>query len=153
MYGPRSMIGTTTKWPFPRCVTRTQVPSGSVRCAAVGWRGSKIAPLAVLRPASLAPYHEAIPICAFGSALFAANETARAALAGLAAMQSAVHRIETKRKDLCRGLGAAEGHGEVFTAISHSCCCCVTCTVCHRRSMMVLVRIQRSQVRTAGRRP
>ena len=153
MYGPRSMIGTTTKWPFPRCVTRTQVPSGSVRCAAVGWRGSKIAPLAVLRPASLAPYHEAIPICAFGSALFAANETARAALAGLAAMQSAVHRIETRRNDLCRNLGAAEWHGEALTAVSLSFCCCVTCALCHRRSATALVRSRPPQKQTAERRP
>ena len=67
MYGPRSVIGTVTKRPFPRCVTRTQVPNGKVRCAAVGWFGSKIIPLAVLCPTSLSPYHEAVPTCDFVS--------------------------------------------------------------------------------------
>jgi hypothetical protein len=33
--GPRSLIRTVTDWPFFRLVTRTLVPNGSVRCAAV----------------------------------------------------------------------------------------------------------------------
>lgn len=61
-YGPLSITGTLTARPLPRCVTRTHVPIAKVRCAALGRRGSKTAPLAVLRPVSRAPYHEAIPI-------------------------------------------------------------------------------------------
>ena len=57
------MTGTTRVLLLPRCMIRTQLPNGSVRCAAVFNAGSKIMPLAVRRPASRCPYHEAIPIC------------------------------------------------------------------------------------------
>ena len=33
--GPRSLIRTTTEWPLRLLVTRTLVPNGNVRCAAV----------------------------------------------------------------------------------------------------------------------
>jgi hypothetical protein len=48
--GPRSVIVTTTLLPLPRFVTRTRVPNGSVRCAAVSLCVSKRSPLAVARP-------------------------------------------------------------------------------------------------------
>src|SRR5690606_21958264 len=46
--GPRSLIRTTTERPL--CVTRTLLPNGSVRCAAVYSVGSKRSPLAVRLP-------------------------------------------------------------------------------------------------------
>src|SRR6266446_966312 len=48
--GPRSLIRTTTERPFRLWVTRTNVPNGSVRCAAVNRAGWDASPLAVLPP-------------------------------------------------------------------------------------------------------
>jgi hypothetical protein len=93
------MIGTITKRPFPRSVTRTHVPSGKVLCAAVSWPGSKITPLAVRRPASFVPYHEAVPIRVFVSASLLNIGVVRAALAAFGAVESD-HRIEARRKVL-----------------------------------------------------
>jgi len=59
--GPRSLIVTLIVRPLSRLVTRTTVPKGSVRCAAVIPHGSNISPLAVRWPARAFPYHEAIP--------------------------------------------------------------------------------------------
>ena len=59
--GPRSVIRTTTLWLFVRFVTRTSVPIGSVRCAAVIAFWSYTAPSAPLRPAYGGPYQLAIP--------------------------------------------------------------------------------------------
>lgn len=53
--GPRSLTVTITDWPLAGLVTRTCEPSGSVRCAAVSWVGSKRSPLAVRFPASSRP--------------------------------------------------------------------------------------------------
>src|SRR6266404_5400755 len=55
--GPRSLILTTTARPLLRSVTRTRVPNGSVRCAAVRACTLKYSPLAVLCPAWRPPYH------------------------------------------------------------------------------------------------
>jgi hypothetical protein len=49
--GPRSLIRTTTDFPFARFVTRTLVPNGMERCAAVMPPGSACSPLAVWPPA------------------------------------------------------------------------------------------------------
>jgi hypothetical protein len=54
------LIRTTTERPL--CVTRTLLPNGSVRCAAVYCAGSKRSPLAVLRPANSRPYQLATPL-------------------------------------------------------------------------------------------
>src|SRR5262252_7290601 len=48
--GPRSLIRTTTERPLRRLVTRTCVPNGRVRCAAVKPFARAISPLAVLPP-------------------------------------------------------------------------------------------------------
>lgn len=50
MKGPRSLMRTTTVRPLRRFVTRTLVPNGNERCAAVMAEGLKRSPLAVLRP-------------------------------------------------------------------------------------------------------
>jgi hypothetical protein len=60
-WGPRSLIRTTTERPFRRLVTRTFVPKGRVRWAAVNCPGLKVSPLAVRRPEKPLPYQEAIP--------------------------------------------------------------------------------------------
>ncbi len=57
--GPRSLILTTTLAPVSGLVTRTTLPGGSGLEAAVSPRGSKRSPLAVRRPRSLPPYHDA----------------------------------------------------------------------------------------------
>jgi hypothetical protein len=59
--GPRSVIRTSTLRPLVTFVTRTRVPNGSVRWAAVNWAGSNTSPLAVRRPANPGPYHDARP--------------------------------------------------------------------------------------------
>src|SRR5262245_5296796 len=59
--GPRSLMRTTTARWFLRFVTRTRVPKGNVRCAAVSARMSKPSPLAVGPPWWRGPYHVAIP--------------------------------------------------------------------------------------------
>ncbi len=59
--GPRSLTRTMVERPLSRFVTRSQVGSGSVRCAAVRVCMSKRSPLEVLRPWNLRPYHDAIP--------------------------------------------------------------------------------------------
>ncbi len=48
--------------PLSRLVTRTLVPSGRVRCAAVSAFMSNATPLAVVRPWCHSPYHDARPI-------------------------------------------------------------------------------------------
>jgi hypothetical protein len=48
--GPRSLTRTTTTIPLARFVTRTIVPNGKVRWAAVKASASNISPLAVRRP-------------------------------------------------------------------------------------------------------
>lgn len=48
--GPRSLIRTTTERPLRRLVTRTIVPNGSVRCAAVMPLALAVSPLAVRPP-------------------------------------------------------------------------------------------------------
>lgn len=48
--------------PFSWFVTRTRVPNGSERCAAVNSDGSYASPLAVLLPTKPGPYHEAGPL-------------------------------------------------------------------------------------------
>src|SRR6185437_5099881 len=48
--GPRSLTLTSTERPFSRLVTRAQVMSGRVRCAAVSLFSSKTSPLAVSGP-------------------------------------------------------------------------------------------------------
>src|SRR2546428_12367426 len=48
--GPRSLIRTTTERPVLRFVTRTIVPNGSDRCAAVMCEGAAGFPLAVPPP-------------------------------------------------------------------------------------------------------
>ncbi len=62
--GPRSLIRTRTLKPVPGLVTSTQVPSGSVRCAAVICVGSKRSPDAVLWPFNRSPYQLATPTSA-----------------------------------------------------------------------------------------
>src|SRR6266446_3463268 len=57
--GPRSLMRTTTERPFARFVTRTRVPSGNERCAAVKPFASNRSPLAVRLPSKLSPYHDA----------------------------------------------------------------------------------------------
>ncbi len=57
--GPRSLIRTTTDWPFERFSTKTRVPNGSERCAAVSSFGFIRSPLAVRFCGSA--YHEAGP--------------------------------------------------------------------------------------------
>lgn len=59
--GPRSLMRTSTDRPLSRLVTRTQVPNGSVRWAAVIWPMSYTSPLAVRRPWYGWPYHDASP--------------------------------------------------------------------------------------------
>src|SRR2546425_998218 len=59
--GPRSLIRTSTERPFPRWVTSTRVPIGSVRWAAVSWYMLKVSPLDVRRPWKGSPYQEACP--------------------------------------------------------------------------------------------
>ena len=65
--GPRSLIVTITDFPLLLCVTRTLVPNGRVRCAAVkAWSFIAI-PLAVLVPCFV-EYTDAIPLCAAAEA-------------------------------------------------------------------------------------
>src|SRR5262249_21384031 len=59
--GPRSLIRTITILPVFRQVTRTTVPKGRLRCAAVKMAGSKASPLAV-RFCSFGRYQEAGPV-------------------------------------------------------------------------------------------
>src|SRR5260370_42391370 len=59
--GPRSVIFTTTDSLFVRFVTRTIVPIGSVRCAAVIAFWLDTVPSAPLRPAYGGPYQLAKP--------------------------------------------------------------------------------------------
>jgi hypothetical protein len=61
--GPRSLIFTTTDRPFFRFVTRTWLPNGSVRCAAVNSLSSKGSPLAVRRCRGWHLYQLATPYC------------------------------------------------------------------------------------------
>jgi len=48
--GPRSLMRTTTVRPLRRLVTRTIVPNGKVRCAAVSFSDTKRSPLEVVPP-------------------------------------------------------------------------------------------------------
>src|SRR5262245_17294351 len=50
MKGPRSLMRTSTLRPLAKCVTRTRVPNGNVRCAAVRALGLKRAPEATICP-------------------------------------------------------------------------------------------------------
>ena len=59
--GPRSLIRTVTERPVRSLTTRTLVPNGKVRCAAVMAFALKVSPLAVLRPWKPGPYHDAAP--------------------------------------------------------------------------------------------
>ena len=59
--GPRSVIFTTADSLFVKLVTRTIVPIGSVRCAAVIAFWSYTVPSAPLRPAYGGPYQLANP--------------------------------------------------------------------------------------------
>ena len=61
--GPRSLTLTTTRLPFARFVTSTQVGNGSVVCAAVIACMLYVSPLEVERPWKSRPYHEATPRC------------------------------------------------------------------------------------------
>lgn len=61
VYGPLSLILTTTERPLLWLVTRTLVPSGKVLDAAVMAYWLKVSPLAVLRPWNPGPYQEALP--------------------------------------------------------------------------------------------
>jgi hypothetical protein len=61
--GPRSVIVTTTDFPLVRCVTRTLVPNGRVRCAAVKEWSVILVPLAVFSPC-LVEYTDAMPLWA-----------------------------------------------------------------------------------------
>src|SRR5215204_4572026 len=63
--GPRSLIRTTTDRPLCLLTTRTRVPNGRVRCAAVNALALNISPLAVRRPWKPGPYQDAIPESAF----------------------------------------------------------------------------------------
>ena len=63
--GPRSLMMTSTCLPVSRSVTRTSEPKSSVLCAAVSFSGAMGSPLAVARPASSRPYHEAMPCWTF----------------------------------------------------------------------------------------
>ena len=60
MNGPRSLMRTTTLRPLLRLVTRTRVPKGRVRWAAVRAEGLNGSPLAVGLPAKPGPYHDAL---------------------------------------------------------------------------------------------
>ncbi len=61
--GPRSLMRTQTSRPLPTLTTRSRVPSGKVRCAAVRACRSNRSPLAVRRPCQrLPPYHVAHPL-------------------------------------------------------------------------------------------
>src|SRR5271155_1601354 len=60
--GPRSLTRTKIDRRFFKFVTRTQLPSGRLRCAQVRPFMSNVSPIAVLRPWNLRPYHDALPI-------------------------------------------------------------------------------------------
>ena len=64
--GPRSLIFNTVDARFLRLVTRTVVPKGSFRWAAVSLSLSNISPLAVGFPWRSAPYQLAIPTSPLG---------------------------------------------------------------------------------------
>src|SRR6267142_1501763 len=64
--GPRSFTRTSTVRPFLRFVTRSRVPNGRVRCAAVSWRMSYVSPLAVFCPWCCSPYQDACPVWTAG---------------------------------------------------------------------------------------
>jgi hypothetical protein len=72
--GPRSVIVTTTDFPVLLCVTRTLVPNGNVRWAAVKAWSVILFPLAVLMPC-LVEYTDAMPLWAAlegdGNSMFA----------------------------------------------------------------------------------
>jgi len=59
--GPRSLIRTTTVFPFSLLVTLTRVPNGRVLWAAVKAFLLNFSPLAVGKPWASLPYHEHIP--------------------------------------------------------------------------------------------
>src|SRR5262249_60882324 len=61
VYGPRSLILTTTERPLSRFVTFAKEASGSERCAAVAVTVSRISPLAGCLPTRL--YQAAFPSC------------------------------------------------------------------------------------------
>ena len=61
--GPRSVIVTLTDFPLLVWVTRTLVPNGSVRCAAVKAWSVNLVPLAVL-VLCLVEYTDAMPLSA-----------------------------------------------------------------------------------------
>jgi hypothetical protein len=63
--GPRSLMVTTTDLPFLLLVTRTLVPNGNERCAAVKAFGLRRPPLATLLPLDV-EYTDAIPDWVFG---------------------------------------------------------------------------------------
>ena len=75
--GPRSVIRTRTVFLVSCRVTSTQVPKGSVRCAAVSRFGLKTSPLAVFVPEG-AEYHVARPSWGSGGAWCARTRTASA---------------------------------------------------------------------------
>src|SRR6202030_122974 len=78
--GPRSLMRTMTVRPLRWLVTRTMVPNGSVRCAAVSLPGEKVSPFAVL-PA----WVQIAAICDFSPARTGTADTAQTArqIAGL----------------------------------------------------------------------
>lgn len=61
--GPRSRIRTITDRPFRKFVTRTRVPSGRVRCAAIISCSLNGSPHAIRWPWLLLPYQLAVPYC------------------------------------------------------------------------------------------
>src|SRR6267143_385708 len=73
--GPRSFTRTSTVRPFLRFVTRSRVPNGRVRCAAVSWRMSYISPLAVFCPWCCSPYQDACPVWTAGRTLSGGRTT------------------------------------------------------------------------------
>ena len=62
MKGPQSLTRTLTERPFARLVTLTSEPSGTALEAAVSSRARNRSPLAVLRPSTPGPYHDATPV-------------------------------------------------------------------------------------------
>src|SRR5271154_3601305 len=93
--GPRSVIFTTTDSLFVRFVTRTIVPIGSVRCAAVIAFWSYTVPSAPLRPAYGGPYQLAKPISVETGfpKLFGTGAGAGATAAALFASSGCVGRV------------------------------------------------------------
>src|SRR5919199_4579479 len=90
---------TTTERPVRLFTTRTRVPNGRVRCAAVSAFVLKVSPLAVRRPWKPGPYQEARPERVFpeGSALREVGPTKHAVKARAAATARLGARIMISR--------------------------------------------------------